>query len=73
MISPGFSGTPLTEFTARLEVLLSPQVFAANTSIFPLPVPALTVTELVPSPAVIFQPLGKLQLYEVAFVTAGTE
>lgn len=75
-MSPGLAGTELNAFTRILAELLLPQEFLATTEIglpFDAVDPADTVILLVVPPAVIFQPVGRVQTYSVAFVIAGME
>ena len=68
----GVAGVPGLTVTARLEAALVPQLFPAVTEIFPFcpAAPVVTFIEVVPEPAVIDHPVGTVQLYVVAFVTA---
>ena len=58
--------------TALVLIPLVPQLFPAVTVIFPLSpaLPAVTVMEVEPCPAVIVQPAGTFHVYVVAFGTA---
>lgn len=69
---PGWEGVPARTVTPRFLTVLVPQLLPAVILIFPFcPVePVVTVIEVVPCPPVIIQPVGAVQLYVVAPVTA---
>ena len=58
--------------TAKLLAALVPQLLPAVTVILPFcpAVPVVTVMDVVPAPAVMLQPVGTVQVYVVALVTA---
>ena len=75
MIAPGVAGVAgetVTGFVAAAEV---PQEFPAVTVMFPFcpAEPEVTVIAFVPAPEVIVHPVGTVQVYVVAFVTAPIE
>ena len=74
-IIPGFAGVAGFTITAKLLGPLVPQLFCAVTSISPSTAAfeVETVIVFVVEPAVMFQPEGTDQLYEVAFGTVDTE
>lgn len=59
--------------TFRVLAGLVPPAFDAVTLTVPPDVPTVTVIAFVPLPAVGFHPAGRVQLYDVASATSGTE
>lgn len=76
--TPGVFGVPGFTDTDRVLAELSPQLFLAITIMLPLfpeaPVVTLILGEVVVTVILLlFQPLGNVQIYSAAFVTASTE
>jgi hypothetical protein len=73
-IIPGCAGTPVVTVTAKLCAALVPHELLAVTVIFPLEAvkDVDTVIEFVFAPDEMLHPDGKVQVYDVAFGTAGT-
>ena len=69
-MASGCEGVAATEIET-VRGVLAPQALTADTEIFPLPDPVITVILFVADEPV--HPEGKLQLYEVAPLTALTE
>ena len=74
MIVPGVAGVPGFTVTASVLAALVPHELPAVTVMLPFcpAAPVVTVIVLVPVPAVIDQPVGRVQVYVVALVTAAT-
>ena len=70
---PAAEGTPLLTVTARLLDVPLPHTLLGVTVTLPEVVPQLTVIEAVPWPDATVAPLGTVQLYPVAPLTAEIE
>ena len=72
VIAPGVAGVPGLTVTASVLTALVPHEFPAVTVTFPFwpALPVVTVMDVVPVPAVIFQPAGTAHVYVVALGTA---
>ena len=72
VIAPGVEGAAGDTVTVTELDPLVPQLLPAVTEMLPLfpYAPVVTVIDVVPAPAVIVQPVGTVQVYVVAFVTA---
>ena len=72
LIAPGVAGAAGETVTVTELDPLVPQLLPAVTEMLPLfpYAPVVTVIDVVPAPAVIVQPVGTVQVYVVAFVTA---
>jgi hypothetical protein len=72
---PGVDGVPGSTVTVMVDADDVPHALLAVTDIAPFcpAAPEVTVMEFVPAPAVIVHPVGTVQLYVVALVTAAIE
>ena len=70
-MTPGCAGEDAVMLTAKVRAVLPPQLLLAFTVIFPPAVPEVAVILLVVELPV--QPEGKVQVYDVAPLTAVTE
>lgn len=61
-VAEGAEGVPGLTATAKDCAALVPQEFPAVTVIFPPEVPEVTVTDVVPCPAVMFHPEGTVHV-----------
>jgi hypothetical protein len=73
VIGPGAAGATVETVTASVEAPLVPQPLAAVTDMLPAALPDVTVTDMVPWPAVIDHPAGTVHVYEPAPGTAVIE